>query len=139
MRTLSDVTFEQDPLVLPSVTPVDEACRHMSERRVGSVAVVDDSGRLVGIFTGRDAVGRVLARRRDPAVTRLADVMTRDPQALSPDQSAIEALQLMWDGGFRHLPLVKQGKVVGVVSRGDFRGVEFGRHEEERELWEHMR
>ena len=139
MRTLSDVTFEQDPLVLPSVTPVDEACRHMSERRVGSVAVVDDSGRLVGIFTGRDAVGRVLARRRDPAATRLADVMTRDPQALSPGQSAIEALRLMWDGGFRHLPLVKQGKVVGVVSRGDFRGVEFGRHEEERELWEHMR
>jgi CBS domain-containing protein len=139
MRTLSDVTFEQDPLVLQSVTPVDEACRRMSERRVGSVAVVDDSGRLVGIFTGRDAVGRVLARRLDPATTRLADVMTSDPQTLSPGQTAIEALRLMWDGGFRHLPLVKQGKVVGVVSRGDFRGVEFGRHEEERELWEHMR
>jgi len=139
MRTLSDVTFEQDPLVLPSVTPVDEACRRMSERRVGSVAVVDDSGHLVGIFTGRDAVGRVLARRLDPATTRLADVMTADPQTLAPGQSAIEALRLMWDGGFRHLPLVKQGKVVGVVSRGDFRGVEFGRHEEERELWEHMR
>ncbi|MGE5151441.1 MAG: cyclic nucleotide-binding/CBS domain-containing protein [Rhodospirillaceae bacterium] len=139
MRTLSDVTFEQDPLVLPSATPVDEACRRMSERRVGSVAVVDASGRLVGIFTGRDAVGRVLARRLDPAKTPLADVMTGDPQTLSPGQSAIEALRLMWDGGFRHLPLVKQGKVVGVVSRGDFKGVEFGRHEEERELWEHMR
>jgi CBS domain-containing protein len=139
MRTLSDVTFEQDPLVLQSVTPVDEACRRMSERRVGSVAVVDESGRLVGIFTGRDAVGRVLARQRDPATTRLADVMTADPQTLSPEQTAIDALRLMWDGGFRHLPLVKQGKVVGVVSRGDFRGVEFGRHEEERELWEHMR
>lgn len=139
MRTLSDVTFEQDPLVLPGATPVDEACRRMSERRAGSVAVVDESGRLVGIFTGRDAVGRVLARRRDPATTRLADVMTADPQTLSPEQSAIEALRLMWDGGFRHLPLVRQGKVVGVVSRGDFRGVEFGRHEEERELWEHMR
>lgn len=139
MRTLSDVTFEQDPLVLPSVTPVDEACRRMSERRVGSVAIIDDSGRLVGIFTGRDAVGRVLARQRDPATTRLADVMTADPQTLSPEQTAIDALRLMWDGGFRHLPLVKQGKVVGVVSRGDFRGVEFGRHEEERELWEHMR
>ncbi len=60
-------------------------------------------------------------------------------QTLSPGQSAIEALRLMWDGGFRHLPLVKQGKVVGVVSRGDFKGMEFGRHEEERELWEHMR
>lgn len=139
MRTLSDVTFEQDPLVLPGSTPIYEACRRMSERRVGSVAVVDESGRLVGIFTGRDAVGRVLARRLDPATTPLADVMTADPQTLSPEQTAIDALRLMWDGGFRHLPLVRQGKVVGVVSRGDFRGMEFGRHEEERELWEHMR
>jgi CBS domain-containing protein len=139
MRKLSDITFEQDPLVLQSRTPVDEACRCMSDRGVGSVAVVDDSGRLVGIFTGRDAVGRVLARRRDPATTPLADVMTGNPRTLSPEQTAIDALRLMWDGGFRHLPLVRHGKVVGVVSRGDFRGLEFGRHEEERELWEHMR
>jgi CBS domain-containing protein len=139
MRRLSDITFEQDPLVLLNRTPVDEACRCMSDRGVGSVAVVDDSGRLVGVFTGRDAVGRVLARRRNPATTPLADVMTGNPQTLSPEQTAIDALRLMWDGGFRHLPLVKHGRVVGVVSRGDFRGVEFGRHEEERELWEHMR
>jgi len=128
MRKLSDIAFEQDPLVLRSSTSVDVTCRCMSERRVGSVAVVDESGRLVGIFTGRDA-----------ATTSLRDVMTHDPQTLSPEQTAIDALRLMWDGGFRHLPLVKHGKIVGVVSRGDFRGLEFGRHEQERELWEHMR
>jgi len=139
MRKLSDIAFEQDPLVLRSSTSVDVTCRCMSERRVGSVAVVDESGRLVGIFTGRDVVGRVVARGRDAATTSLRDVMTHDPQTLSPEQTAIDALRLMWDGGFRHLPLVKHGKIVGVVSRGDFRGLEFGRHEQERELWEHMR
>jgi hypothetical protein len=58
---------------------------------------------------------------------------------MSPDQTAIDALRLMWDGGFRHVPLVKGGKVLAVVSRGDFKGLEYNRHEEERELWEHMR
>jgi CBS domain-containing protein len=139
MRKLSDVTLDQNPLVLPGSTAVIEACRQMSDRRAGSVAVVDQAGRLIGIFTGRDAVCRVLACGRDAATTRLAEVMTPDPATMSPDHGAVDALRLMWDGGFRHVPLVRQGKVVGVVSRGDFKGVEFGRHEEERELWEHMR
>ena len=115
MRKLSDVTLDQNPLVLNAAVAVIEACRQMSERRVGSVAVVDEAGRLVGIFTGRDAVSRVLARGRDAATTPLADVMTRNPAHMSPERSAVDALRLMWDGGFRHLPLVKHGKVVGVV------------------------
>ena len=139
MRKLSDVTLDQNPLVLKRSTSVMEACRLMAERRAGSVAVVDEGGRLVGIFTGRDAVSRVLARGRDAASTQLADVMTPNLQKLSPEQSAIDALRLMWDGGFRHLPMVKDGKVLGVVSRGDFNGLEFGMHERERDLWEHMR
>lgn len=139
MRTLSDVTLDQNPLVLKSSTPVIEACRRMTDQRAGSVAVVDDDGRLAGIFTGRDAVGRVLACGRDATTTRLAEVMTRDPRTLSPEQTALDALRLMWDGGFRHLPMVKNGKVVGVVSRGDFNGMEFDSHERERDLWEHMR
>lgn len=139
MRKLSDVALDQNPLVLNESTAVIEACRQMSERRAGSVAVVDQSARLVGIFTGRDAVCRVLACGRDAATTKLAEVMSRAPATLSPEQTAVDALRLMWDGGFRHLPLVRQGKVVGVISRGDFRGLELDRHEEERELWEHMR
>lgn len=139
MRKLSDVTLDQNPLVLKSSTPVIEACRRMGDRHAGSVAVVDEAGRLVGIFTGRDAVSRVLAEGRDAATTQLAAVMTRDPATLSPEQTALDALRLMWDGGFRHLPMVKDGRVLGVVSRGDFNGVEFDTHERERDLWEHMR
>ena len=65
--------------------------------------------------------------------------MTAKPATMSPDQTAIDAMRLMWDGGFRHVPLVKDGKVLGVVSRGDFKGIEYTRHEDERDLWEHMR
>jgi CBS domain-containing protein len=65
--------------------------------------------------------------------------MTAQPTTMPPDNSAIDALRLMWDGGFRHLPVVKGGKLLGVVSRGDFKGVEQDRLDEERELWEHMR
>ena len=139
MRKLSDVTLDQDPLVLKGSTPVIDACRRMGDRQAGSVAVVDDAGRLVGIFTGRDAVSRVLGCGRDAATIRLAEVMTRDPATLSPEQTAIDALRLMWDGGFRHLPMVKDGRVVAVVSRGDFQGLEVDSHERERDLWEHMR
>ena len=107
--------------------------------RFGTV-VYDLDGTLIDSAKDMQvAVSRVLARGRDAASTQLADVMTPNPQKLSPEQSAIDALRLMWDGGFRHLPMVKDGKVVGVVSRGDFNGLEFGMHERERDLWEHMR
>jgi len=139
MRKLADVVFDQRPLVLHCATPVAEACRQMRDRQAGSVAVVDDKDRLVGIFTGCDAVCRVMACGRDAHATPLTDVMTRNPASMSPDRSAIDALRLMWDGGFRHVPLVKRGKVMGVVSRGDFKGFEYSRHETERDLWEHMR
>ena len=139
MRKLSDVILEQRPLILNGNATVTEAARQMRDRRAGSVVVIDDAGRLSGIFTGRDAVARVLAEGRDPTATRLKDVMTPQPATMSPDQTAVDALRLMWDGGFRHLPLVKDGKILGVVSRGDFKGLEVDRHEEERELWEHMR
>ena len=139
MRSLSDVILDQKPLILRDSATVQSACVAMRDARAGSVVVTDAAGRLSGIFTGRDAVARVLAEGRDAATTTLAEVMTRDPMILKPEQSAIDALRVMWDGGFRHVPLVRDGRVLGVVSRGDFKGVEFGRHEDERDLWEHMR
>ena len=139
MRKLQDIAWEQQPVMLPPEATVMEACRAMRDRRVGSVVVADADARLKGIFTGRDAVCRVLAVGKDAATTVLRDVMTADPSTLSPDRSAVEALRLMWDGGFRHLPVVKAGRVVGVISRGDFKGYEYHQHDEERDLWEHMR
>ena len=139
MRQLHDIVFEQKPLTLPPTATVKEACQAMRDRRAGSVLVTEADGALVGIFTGRDAVCRVLAVGADATATRLLDVMTANPATMSPSQTAIDALRLMWDKGFRHVPLLKAGKVVGVVSRGDFQGYEHSRHEQERELWENMR
>jgi CBS domain-containing protein len=139
MRKLRDIVLEQQPVIMTEAASVQAACGRMRDTQAGSVLVTSDTGRLVGIFTGRDAVCRVLAEGRDAAATRLAEVMTPNPTTLSPDQTAIDALRLMWDAGFRHVPLVRDGKILGIVSRGDFKGFEYTRHEDERDLWEHMR
>jgi len=138
-RHVDFIVREQDPLVLPPETSVQKACEHMSRRRVGAVLVTVAGRRLAGIFTGRDAV-RTLAEGHDPSRTPLSSVMTRDPKTIAPERTAIDALRAMGDGGFRHLPVVAEGNVVlGIVSRGDFRGLELDRFETETALWERMR
>ena len=138
MRKMSDFVRDQNPLMLPPDATVMQAARHMSERRVGAVLVTEGDRELVGIFTGRDAVSRVLAEGKDPAATTLDQVMTYNPDTMTPSHSAIEALRLMQDAHCRHLPIVHGGKVVGIVSRGDFRGLEQDRLDEETGLWERI-
>jgi CBS domain-containing protein len=138
MRKMSDIVRNQDPLTLPPDTTVREACRYMRDRRVGAVLVTEGDGRLVGIFTGRDAVHRVLAEGKNAGDTKLAEVMTRDPDAMPPVRTAIEVLRLMEDCRYRHMPIVDSGKVVGIVSRYDFSGLELDRLDEETGLWERI-
>jgi CBS domain-containing protein len=139
MRKLHNIVSKQAPLTLPPDTTVQDACVRMRERNAGSVLVTDENNALVGIFTATDAVCRVIASRRDPSEVTLADVMTPDPVTVSPDKPAIEALRVMWDGGFHHVPLTRSGEVVGIVARSDFSGDEHERLARERNLWEHMR
>jgi CBS domain-containing protein len=110
----------------------------MREYRVGAVLVTDSDHRVLGIFTARDAVHRVLAEGKSGARTKLAEVMTRDPVTMPPGDTAIEALRLMEDGRYRHVPIVDDGKVVGIVSRFDFNGIELDRLDEETGLWERI-
>lgn len=102
-------------LMAPPETTVREAVKAMAKRRVGAVMVVAGK-RLVGIFTERDAVVRVMARGRDAEATRLADVMTPSPQTMSPDELFGHALLVMHENGFRHVPVVENGEPVGIVS-----------------------
>jgi CBS domain-containing protein len=139
MRRMFDMVKDQDPLMLPPSTTVRNACRAMRDRHVGAVLVTGPDRRLLGIFTGRDAVARVLAEGMDAAKTTLAEVMTRGPHAMPPAKIAIDALRMMEDCGCRHLPIVENEKVVGIVSRGDFRGAELDRLDEETGIWERMR
>jgi CBS domain-containing protein len=138
MRKVSDVVKNQDPVSLPASATVREACQRMRDRGVGAVLVTDGDRRLVGIFTGRDAVQRVLAEGKSAARTTLAKVMTPNPNTMPPGKMAIEALRLMEDGRYRHLPIVHDGKVAGIVSRFDFSGMELDRLDEETGLWERI-
>jgi len=125
--------------VLPPETSIREVCRQMRKRRIGAVLVADADRRLVGIFTGRDAVWRVLAEGLDPDSTKLADVMTASPDTIAPGKTAMDALLQMQDGGYRHIPIVAEGRIAGIVSRGDFRGAEKARLDEETGFAEKMR
>ena len=138
MRKMSDIVRNRAPVTIHPDATVKEACQCMRERRVGAVLVTEADKRLLGIFTGRDAVYRVLAEGKSAAATKLAEVMTRDPDTMPPGKAAIEALRLMEDGRYRHLPIVEEGKVVGVVSRFDFSGLELDRLDEETGLWERI-
>ena len=94
---------------------VSEAAKLMAQGQVGAVMVVDDD-RLVGIFTERDALFRVIAQGRDSQTTPLADVMTAEPKTVDPDKSFGYALMMMHENGFRHVPVIENGKLIGVVS-----------------------
>ena len=135
---MADMVRNQDPVALPPEATVKDACQRMRDRRIGAVLIIEADRRLVGIFTGRDAVHRVLAAGKNAARTTLAEVMTRDPDTMPPGNTAIEALRRMEDGRFRHLPIVDDGKVVGIVSRFDFSGIELDRLDEETGLWERI-
>jgi CBS domain-containing protein len=139
MRKLSDMVFHQRPVTMRPSDTVQAACERMRDARVGSILITDEHGTLVGIFTGRDAVCRVVAAGRTPEHTRLSEVMTPKPNTLPPNKNALDALRTMWDGGFRHIPVVEHGRLLGVISRGDFRSDESTRLEDERDFWEHMR
>ena len=137
-RKLGYIVKDQKPLVLAAHETVLHACRCMRERHAGSVLVIDNQQRLSGIFTGRDAV-RTLAEGKDAAVTTLAQAMTPDPITITPDSRAIDAPRTMSDGGFRHLPVVENGRIWGIVSRGDFKGMEIDQLDEEDHLMECIR
>lgn len=137
-RPMQEVITRRQPVTLPPETPVQEACRTMREHRIGAALVTDAEGRLLGIFTGRDAICRILAEGHDAGTTPLGQVMTPRPQTLGPGARAIEALRLMRDLGCRHVPVTEGERLLGVVSRGDFHGMELDRLEEETELWERL-
>jgi CBS domain-containing protein len=136
-RNLGLIVKEQHPLTMAASQTVQHACQRMTEQRVGAVLVTGAKHRLLGIFTGRDAV-RALAQGKNPAETTLSEAMTPDPHVIAPERSAVEALRAMNDGGFRHLPVVAGGKIVGIVSRGDFKGLELDLLEGETHLWERI-
>jgi len=129
-KIVPDVIGQQQLVMLPSSATVWEAAICMSDRRVGAVLVTRE-GALEGIFTERDLLHRVVAPGRDPNGTRLVEVMTKNTDTIEADAYAIDALSRMSERGYRHLPVLDQGRLVGIVSRRDFLGDEIILVEEE--------
>jgi CBS domain-containing protein len=117
-RPVRSYIEEQKPITVSADMSVAAAARLMKAQRIGALLVITD-GRLAGIFTERDALFRVIAEGRDPAKTRVSDVMTPNPRTIAPDRPFGHALHLMHEGGFRHVPVVENGRPLGVVSARD--------------------
>ena len=115
MTTVESIMSRNLLTVEPS-TPLTEAARQMDARRVGAVLVLD-GGRLAGILTERDVLRAVA--RGDVATTTVDDWMTRDPDTIDPVDTTGHAAMLMIHGGFRHLPVLRGGDPVGIVSIRD--------------------
>ena len=118
LRSLRSIISEQPPATAEKTATVLEAAILMKEKGKGALLVCDGT-RLTGIFTERDALFRVIAAGRDAATTTLADVMTPQPMTMHPDEPFIKALRLMHKRGFRHLPVVENGRPLGVISARD--------------------
>jgi len=115
-----DVLNPAEPVCLPPTATVAEAAQAMLARRQAGVLVVDREGRLQGIFTERDVLTRVVGAGRDPARTVLADVMTTEPEALTPGHRVAYALHCMSVSGYRTVPLVDDdARPIGVITVTD--------------------
>ena len=122
-RSIQKVIAGRQVVTASQEMTVTEAAQVMSKAKIGAILVVE-KGALVGIFTERDALTRVLAKGLDPTVTSLAQVMTAKPMTVSPALPLGHALHMMYDGGFRHVPVVDKGRPIGVVSERDALGDE---------------
>ena len=120
-RPVRVIIEDQQPVTASPATTVAAAARLMKEHRIGALLVVDQ-GRLAGIFTERDALFRVVAEGRDPGKTRVGEVMTANPRTITPDRPFGHALHLMYEGEFRHVPVVENGRPLGMVSARDALG-----------------
>jgi CBS domain-containing protein len=117
IRTLAP----QEPICLPAAATVDQAVDRMLAHRQAGVLIVDDHGRLIGIFTERDVLTRVVGQGRDVRRTTVGEVMTRDPDALALDHRVAYAVNCMSVAGYRTIPLVDNARrPIGVVTVTDF-------------------
>jgi CBS domain-containing protein len=119
-RPVSDVIRNKAFVAVPPTTTVRQVAHLMKEHHTSAVLVVDRRHMLQGICTERDLVAHVLAVDLDPISTPVADVMTHDPVTITPDKPFCHALHRMYEGGFRHVPVIDAaGRPVGLLAARD--------------------
>jgi CBS domain-containing protein len=118
MSAIYDLVKDRRVCSMEADSTVLEAARYMMEQRIGALPVLRD-GQLVGIFSERDIMNRVVAVGRLPGTTKIAEVMTANPKAVDVNETVENCLYLMREFGFRHLPIVDGKELKGLVSSRD--------------------
>ncbi|MET3108012.1 CBS domain-containing protein [Oxalobacteraceae bacterium GrIS 2.11] len=119
-RTVFQSMPQRHVVSLPPHASVWEAACVMTRANCGSVLIINANGTMLGILTERDLMTRVLAKALNPQTTKVSEVMTSDPQCVGPDYKVADAVLIMIERGFRHLPIVTdEGKILGVFSVRD--------------------
>lgn len=118
MPRVREILRDREIYTVKAEDTVLAAARYMQRCNVGAVPVLRDT-ELVGIFSERDVMNRVLLAGRDPLTTTVEEVMTREPREVDPEESVERCLLVMKQGGFRHLPAVRDGVLVGFLSMRD--------------------
>ena len=118
MTPVREIIQRDQPLVGRPEDTVQAAAEEMAEHGCGSILVCDGE-KLAGIFTERDLLVRVIAAGLEPPKTKLGDVMTADPDTVDASTPVVEAIRRMDEFGYRHVPVMERGRVIGVVSWRD--------------------
>ena len=112
---IRNIMRPEQAIQLPPEASVFDAAKLMAAGSIGAVMIVEHEA-LKGIFTERDLMCRVLVKELDPKATRLAEVMTPNPRTVSPEKTYGYALVMMQESGFRHAPVIEDGKPIGIIS-----------------------
>jgi len=121
IRERLEFATKPEPLTFPPDALVSEAAAKMGEMDYGSVVVVDEQDRVIGMVTERDILKRLVNRDRNPSETKLSDIMTEKPRVARADDNLLEWLAIMSNERFRRLPIVDEdGRVVSIMTQGDF-------------------
>ncbi|MGH2806026.1 MAG: CBS domain-containing protein [Actinomycetota bacterium] len=107
------------PTTFPASATVVEAAQAMKREEIGDVIVMDQADQICGVVTDRDIVVRTIAEDRDPTSTKLGEICSRDLTTLSPNDEVGDAVKLMKKNAVRRVPIVENGRPVGIVSLGD--------------------
>jgi CBS domain-containing protein len=118
LRTILDGKPDQTVHYVGPDATVHEAVSTMCKKRIGAL-LVEENGAPIGIISERDIMQRLVLERRDPASTRVADIMTRDVLCIDPDHEPEQVMAIMTERRVRHIPVVEGRTVVGLVSIGD--------------------
>ncbi len=118
-KIIPDIVEATNVLTMTAEDSAQEAAKQMASKNVAAMIISDSAGLITGIVTERDLCQKVMAKGMDPASTSVGEIMTTNPDTLSPDDSASDALELMQTRKYRHLPVVQDGKCQAVVSVRD--------------------